>query len=313
VSNPFYGQVPLNTQTGGETISVGRLYQVNPLWAEIWNMNPPVGISNYHAGYFQVEHRFGRGFAFLANYTVSKLLSDVGGLDYGQFTQGYAGQGAPQAGLPMSDIYGLAPTDISQKLMFNYLFDVPVGRGKRLLGNPASAGAKVLDKVVGGWQMAGVTTFRTGQPVVIHCLYPQCFEWYNIGQGRGERPMFVTPAVPFDNQVSGHTALEGSAGYTPYFNPAAFRITRNLEIGNVPGTMPNFRSPGFSQWDFALLKNIGLAGEQTRLQLRFEAQNLFNKMNPAAPDGTVGARTFGMISGQSGSPRQVMIAAKLYF
>jgi hypothetical protein len=36
-------------------------------------------------------------------------------------------------------------------------------------------------------------------------------------------------------------------------------------------------------------------------------------MNPAAPDGTVGARTFGMISGQSGSPRQVMIAAKLYF
>ncbi|MCC6393266.1 MAG: TonB-dependent receptor [Bryobacterales bacterium] len=313
VTNPFYGQVPANTNTGGPTIPLGRLYQTNPLWSEIWSMNPPEGTSNYHAGYVQVEHRFGHGFTFLANYTISKLLQDVGGLDYGQFTQGYAGQGAPQAGLGMSDIYGLAPTDISQKLLFNYLFEVPVGHGKRLLGNPQTSTSKGFEKVVGGWQMAGVTTYRTGQPLVIHCLYPQCFQWYNIGQSRGSRPVFVTPTVAYDNHVSGHTALEGAPGYQPYFNPASFRITQGMEIGNVPGTLPNMRGPGFSQWDFSLLKNIGLGGEVRRLQLRFEAQNLFNHMNAAAPNGTVGARTFGMITAQTGNPRQVMIAAKLYF
>ncbi len=313
VSNPFYGQIPVNTITGGSTISVGRLYELNPLWSEIWNMNQPLGTSNYHAAYFQVEHRFARGFAFLANYTISKLLEDVGGLDYGQFTQGYAGQGAPQAGLGMSDIYGLAPTDISQKFLFNYLFDIPVGRGKRLLGNPQTGAAKALNQIVGGWQVAGLTTFRAGRPIVIHCLYPNCFNWYNIGQSRGERPRFTSPGVAYDNQVSGHTALDGSAGYQPYFNTAAFRVTQNMEIGDVPGTLPNMRGPGFSQWDLSLLKNIGLGGEGCYLQLRFEAQNLFNHMNAADPDGTVLARTFGTITGQNGNPRLAMIAARIYF
>src|SRR5262249_22309033 len=146
---------------------------------------------------------------------------------------------------------------------------------KRLLGNPTDAAARVLDKVVGGWRVAGTTTFRTGQPLLIYTpsggVGGLGSQWYNIGQGRTTRPRFITPRTAYDNQVSGHSALEGSSQFTPYFNPAAFRLVEGFEIGDVGSTMPNLRGPGFSQWDFSVMKNFGLWRESTSLQFRFEA------------------------------------------
>jgi hypothetical protein len=288
------------------------MFQLNPIWSEVWTMGEPLGISNYNAGYLQVEHRFGRGFAFLANYTISKMLQDVGGID-NQFAQGPSQHGFPQAGLGMGDIYGIAPTDMAQKLLFNYLLEMPVGRGRRFLGAPQSTGAKVVEKVLGGWQVAGTTTFYSGQALIVGCPYPFCSQWYNIGQARRLRPRFVFPRVPYDNQVDGHTALEGSAGFRHYLNPASFRPTEGFEIGDVGSVLPDKRGPGFSQWDLSLMKNLGLGAEHRYLQLRFEAQNVFNHMNAANPNGEITARTFGMITAQRGSPRLVMMAAKLYF
>jgi hypothetical protein len=67
--------------------------------------------------------------------------------------------------------------------------------------------------------------------------------WYNIGHGRDSQPVFV-PGVDYRNNVSGHTALEGAPGFRPFFNPDAFRVVRDFEIGDVPSTMPNYRAPG---------------------------------------------------------------------
>jgi hypothetical protein len=69
-------------------------------------------------------------------------------------------------------------TDVPKhRVKWNFLLDLPVGRGKKLLGNAN----KVLDKVVGGWQVAGVGSLRstwftlptgnwnfTGEPVQIY-------------------------------------------------------------------------------------------------------------------------------------------------
>ncbi len=67
------------------------------------------------------------------------------------------------------------------------------------------------------------------------------------------------------------------------------------------------------QWDLAVMKNFRLLGEGRSLQLRAEAENLFNQMNPGMPNGAVTQRTFGMITAQDGSPRRIMLAAKLVF
>ena len=104
------------------------------------------GLSNYNAVYFQVEHRFGKGFTFLANYTISKLLQDTGGIDNGQ-PQGQGEQAHPRPAWHRRCLR-LAPSDIAQKFQVNYSVDLPIGRGKKFLGNAPA----LLDKIVGGWQ-----------------------------------------------------------------------------------------------------------------------------------------------------------------
>lgn len=311
VQNPFYGQITPLTGMGGRTLPYGRLFQLHPLWSEIWTVGEPLGRSNYHSGYVQVEHRFGRGFSFLANYTFAKLLQDSGALD------GQQGMPFPQAGLGLDSVYGVAGSDINHKLLFNYSWDLPFGRGRAFLADPQSFTGRLLEQVAGGWTLAGTTTYRAGTPTAIrvpsNTVGGPGSQWYNIGHGRDSLPVFVTPRVQYNNNVSGHQALEGAAGFTPYFNPKAFRIVEGYEIGDVPSYLTQMRNPGFSQWDFAVMKSIPLWSESTRLQIRFEAQNFFNHMNAGSPDSSLVSRTFGTITGQSGIPRRVMVAAKFQF
>jgi hypothetical protein len=316
VPNPFYGQIPPGTARSGQYIPLGQLFQQQPLWSQITTTGDPIGTANYNAGYVQIEHRFAHGFGFLANYTLSKLMEDCGGIDHSS-----PGPGAApyvQAGLGPGDIYSLDIASFRHKAVFNYSFELPFGRGKRFLNNTSEFSGKLLDKLIGGWVAAGVTTFHSGTPLsVIGCNDL----WWIAGQatnsGNPERPVFVYPRLQYNNNVSGHAALVGSANYTPYMNRAAFRFAQAtpnlLEIGDVPASFAGLISPSFSQWDFSLMKNFNLGKESRYLQFRFEAQNLFNHMNAGKPDQYLTNATFGMITSQSGSPRLAMLAAKFYF
>ncbi|MCC6860766.1 MAG: carboxypeptidase regulatory-like domain-containing protein [Bryobacterales bacterium] len=315
VDNPYYGRIP-SGGNAGKTLPFGRMYTLNPLWNEIWTFGDPLGTSNYHSAYIQAEHRFGRGFTFLANYTFGKQLQDVGAIE-GQRMQGQGGQAFPQAGLGLGDIYGLSVDDIRHKLLFNYSWDLPFGRGKSFMTNAPA----VVDKIFGGWRVAGTTTFRAGTPTYAYIgsggVGGLGSQWYNIGHSRTSRPVFVVPRVGYDGGVDGHTALEGSAGYSPYVIRDSMRLpltlSNNVEIGDVPSAFTDLRDPGFSQWDFSVLKNFPFAGEQRYVQFRMEAENLFNQMNPGSPGRNIVARDFGMITGQRGNPRRIMLALKLYF
>ncbi|HEX4230276.1 MAG TPA: TonB-dependent receptor [Bryobacteraceae bacterium] len=324
VSNPFYGQVPAGTPTGGPVISLGRLYQLNPLYEEVWTSGGSYsntasnaaglttwGVSNYNAFTASIEHRFGNGFSFLANYTFSKLLQDTGSIGNGE-AQGIGEQAQPQAGLGLGDVYGVAPSDFTHKVLFNYSVDLPFGRGKKFFSGVPS----VADKFIGGWRIAGTTTFRSGQPIQVYTpsggVGGLGSAWYNIGQGRNQRPLTIA-GQPLGLTSDGHQALVGSANFEPYANPSAFTLPAGFQLGNVPSTYGYWYGPGFSQWDMALMKEFGLGKESRRLQLRFEAQNVFNHMNAGNPVTGVTTSGFGQIITQSGNPRQAMVAAKLYF
>jgi hypothetical protein len=326
VANPFYGQVPGGTPTGSANISLGRLYQLNPLYEELWTSGgcycntasgaaglSTWGLANYNALTVSAEHRFGNGFSFLTNYTFSKLQEDTGSIGNGQ-PVGTGEQSQPQAGLGLSSVYGVAAGTFTQKLLFNYSVELPFGHGKRFMPD-ASA---LLDKFVGGWRLAGTTTFRTGTPIQIYTpsggVGGLGSAWYNIGQGRNQQPV-QSCAGPSScgSTMNGHSALVGSANYQNYINPQDFAEPVGFQLGNVPYSYGNWFGPGFSQWDMALMKEIRLGSESRRLQLRFEAQNILNHMNAANPISGVNASGFGSIIAQSGNPRQAMVAAKLYF
>ena len=312
VPSPFYGFIPAGSSRGGNVLALGNLYQLNPLWQQISTTGDPDGVSNYNSGYIQAEHRFGRGFSLLANYSLSKLMEETGSVDH-------SSPGSArffQAGLGRWDVYSEANSYSRHRGIINFGLDLPVGRGRALLNSPQTTGEKVLDKVAGGWTLAGTALFRSGVPLRVQGTNGL---WWNAGHasnGDSERPVFVVPRAQFNNNVSGHQSLEGSAGYTPYLNVAAFRRAEAradiLEVGDTAWVLP-VRGPAFSQWDLSLLKNVGLGKESVYMQIRFEAQNLLNHMNAGNPDINITSRTFGTITSQSGSSRVVMLAAKLYF
>ena len=315
VDNPFFGRIP-SGGNAGSVLYFGRMYTLNPLWNEIWTFGDPLGTSNYHSGYAQVEHRFGQGFILLANYTFGKLLQDVGALQ-GQFMQGQGGQAFPQAGLGLGDIYGLAVHDIRHKLLVNYSWDLPFGRGRALAGNAG----RLLDLLIGNWRVAGTLTLRSGYPTYAFIggggVGAPGAQWYNLGHSRMSRPVFVVPRIDYKGGVGGHTALEGSAGYKPYVIRESMRLPQiwpdRVEIGDVPTTFTDLRDPAFTQWDFSVLKNFPLPGESRYVQFRLEAENLLNHMNAGTPGRNILARDFGMITSQAGNPRRLMLALKIYF
>jgi len=313
VDNPFYGIVTSTKERGAKQVRFGSLFMNNPMWGDVWTFGSPAGVSNYNAGYLQAEHRFGKGFTVLANYTISKLLNDVGTMD-GQNSQGRQVDAHPQAGLPLGEIYGIAKTDISQKLLINYAFELPIGRGKRLLRDPQGFGANLLEKVVGGWHVAGTSTYRTGVPLVIEI--PRTApgkiggNWWVINQGKSTRPLFTGQA--YLNNVSGHDALIGSANRQYYFNPKAFRYPTGFEIGDIPSVISDLRAPGFSNWDFTVMKDFKVR-ERGTLQVRCEATNLLNHMNAAAPVVDMSKANFGVIEKAASGSRGLTVAARFTF
>jgi len=313
VPNPFYGVLPSNKERGAKTVRLGSLYTTSPIWGDIWTYGQPMGLANYNSAYLQVDHRFGHGLTFHGAYTIGKLLNDVGTFD-GQQGQGRQVDSIPQAGLPLSDVYGEANSDIPHKLVLNFAYDLPVGRGKALLGSPNSFASKLLDTAIGGWQFAGTSIIRNGTPINITLARAKptnaIGNWWAVNQGKGTRGVFVAGQQLLTG-TDPRKAIYGTEGFQYYFNPKAVRLPTGMEIGDVPTTCSYLRNPGSINLDLALMKDFRLY-ERVKLQLRAEAANALNHMNVGSPGNSQDSSNFGYITSNGGG-RAIMVAAKLMF
>ena len=255
-----------------------------PLWDQITTYGDPDFVSNYQAMVASIEHRFAHGFGFLANYTLSREMSDGG--QNNAATLGYV-----QAGIPYGKDNYVNVRYPLHAFVFNYSYELPFGKGRTFLTAPQTMANKVLDKVVGGWTIAGITTATSGSGIGVT---NGCPDWYTAGQATNSweacRPAFVSSAgikSDWSDHASGHRALIGAANYQPWLNYAAFRTPQFLpnptgakgvyaEIGNVPVVLD--AGPWSSDWDFSLMKNFYLGKESRYFQLRMESYNLWNHM-----------------------------------
>ena len=323
VDNPVYGSVPGGWANNGPTTPLGMVYLNNPLFGQAWVNGEGGGTSNYFQGYIQAEHRFGNGFSLLSSYTLSKMMQDTGALSNwggsygGNGTGSYDSNGYPQAGLGLGDIYAVAPNDRTHRFLINYSYDLPFGRGRRFLHSPSGVGGAVLNNTVGGWTVAGTTTYWSGEPLGITGV--NAGFWSSIQQSRGVRADFTQQCIAnnfnYNNHVSGTATvmIQGQSGGATYFNTKCFRQPVEQEIGNVPALISNLRGPGYSNWDFAALKNFGLWSASSKLQIRTEVSNLWNHFDAANPDEKITDGAFGHVTSQANEPRRMMLAAKIIF
>lgn len=289
VPNPLFGKLPATSSLGGATISRSQSLQDFPAYTSVNLLSPNMGNSIYHSLQVRAEKRFSHGLSFLVAYTASKLIGDTG-LNILNVTM----PGNPQSdvGCGQSRKYdrrscrSIEPQDVSQMFVVSYVYELPVGSGKRLL-----SGAGPLPKILGGWQVNGIATLHTGLPLVIR----------GANNRAADRP----------NQIRSAKLPEGQQTLNQWFDTLAFVAPPMFTYGSTPRTQPDVRGPGAASFDFSLFKNFRIS-ERTALQFRSEFFNFFNRVNFNLPNGTFTSGGFGRIT-TAGDPRRVQLALKLMF
>ena len=109
--------------------------------------------SNYNSLQMPLEKRYSHGLQFEAAYPYSHALDNASSASLGSVNNGdFQDQRFPNLN------YGNTNFDVRQRFVLSYLYDLPFGRGK-LFAKDAN---RVLNQIIGGWQMSGVFSAATG-------------------------------------------------------------------------------------------------------------------------------------------------------
>jgi len=217
-----------------------------------------------------VEKRFSHGLNFTGSYFLSKSIDDV--LSDSYFSPKSIDQvitgNSPQNSTNLRAEKSITPYDMTHQVSINYLYELPFGEGRPFLSQGG-----IVNGVIGGWSLSGVTTFRTGTPVVLTPLFN------NTGQVAEALRVNVIPGI--DSRVPNPSAFQ-------WFNPAAFDQPPDFSLGDGPRTMPALRNPGTQNFDMSLTKRVPITQDWT-LEVIMEAFNSFNHANLNKPDGMIGS------------------------
>ena len=200
----------------------------------------PMGFSNFNGFNFEFERRFNHGLSFQAFYSLANILTEV------------TGAASSTTSIPTLNAYlpGAVPTDLAQRDRFlnyqrytsgagganiphmqtryNWVWQLPFGKGKAVLGNAHGA----VDKVIGGWAISGVgqrisnyftlptSIYPTGNQIQLYkyqnpvqdCRSGICYPAYLYWNG------YISPA-----QVNAHNAAgqcTGVCGVPDNYKPA---------------------------------------------------------------------------------------------
>jgi hypothetical protein len=275
VPNPFFGVIKDPTSAlSGPQVARRVTMLPYPQYTGVASESPSLGNSIYHSLQARMEKRFAHGFTLLASYTLGKNLTNATGASI-------------QDPNNLKAERGLANFDVSQRLVFSGVLELPVGRGKHLGTN----WQKPVDLILGGWQFNAIAAFQKGLPLA-------------LSSTGAARPNEVHPLQPIEGPMQSRLGQ--------YFDTTAFAIPAAFTYGNAPPTIPDLRSPGINNFDLSLFKNFRIV-ERLTAQLRFEAFNAFNRVQFGSPGLQNGTASFGIITSQLNTPRKLQIAMKLIF
>jgi hypothetical protein len=188
---------------------------------------------------------------------------------------------------------GNSEFDAKHQITADFVYDLPFGRGKAFAHNIGWA----LDEAIGGWQVSGIETWRTGLALTADSGIASTT---SLAADPGE--IFIGPRSALQTNV--HMLPDGTVQL--YKDPTAAIAAFTPPLGVQTGTRDNLRGPHFSNLDVAVNKNFPLGSERYRLQFRAEAYNAFNHTNFGLPDPTL-TGSFGQLTSEAGvEPSRVM-------
>jgi Carboxypeptidase regulatory-like domain len=276
-------------QTQPSQLSNTNLSRPFPKFGGFQVMNAP-SHSSYHALYLKVQQRFSRGLTFLSSFSWSKSIDNGSGI---RTSDGDSLTPSNDYNLELER--GLSAFDFRRRWTSSWVWELPVGRGKRWLSEN-----RIADLALGGWQLGGILTLQDGFPFTVTCGSG------NIQNGGGicyPDSTGANPNLPRDQQT--RTRFFNTDAYVdriPVNGPFRFGATaRNSVIG-----------PGIISFDASANKKFNLT-ESKYLEFRTEIFNLSNHPIWNPPGSQLRTANYGVINSTRIDSRQIQFALKLVF
>ena len=255
-----------------------------------------VGYSNFNALEAVYRQHFG-GLQADFNYTFSKALDitsqaerlgNSATTNYAQIMNSWA----------PNQLYGPSDADVRHQLNSNFVWDLPVGRGKKLLANSN----RLANEIVGGWQTTGIVRWTSGFPFLVNNggYYPTNWDI----QGYAEQ---IAP-IPSRANAHGHLTQR-------FADPAAVFASFAHALPGESGTRNSLRGDGYFDWDEGLNKTMPLT-ERFKLILRWDMFNVTNsvRFDPQSISSTLdNPQSFGNATELLTNYRLAQFAARIEF
>jgi len=278
VANPFYGLVNSGVLAAPQ-VSRAQLLRPYPQFTSVIPLFSSGSSSSYNSLQVRFSKRYAHGLQFEGSYVWSKVIDN---------------------GTNHQDSYNILADravtsyDITHRFVVGYIYELPFGRGRRFGAHAPAA----VNLVLGGWQINGITTIQSGAPLAISA---------NNTSGLGN------PTERANN--NGHSAtLTGDVHdrLNRYFDTGVFSQPAPFTLGNVGGYLSDLRTPYTNNTDLSLFKEF-FPTEKVRVQFRSEFMNSLNRVQFGGPNTSVTSTSFGVITSQANSPRQLQFGLKILF
>jgi len=258
VDNPFYNYLtpalfpgPLRNQ---KTVPLSSLLVPYPQYGGLYEVGTLGASERYNSLEFRAQKAFSRGWNFLGSYVYIREKTErlFNELDVYQNNLAYQNSNQPRHRFIMAGTY-----------------ELPFGVGRSYL----SSMPRLMDALVGGWKLTGVSTYSSGAILRFDKMNYNCQD----------------PTV--SDPTPGH-----------WFNTAAFSpIPANtFVIRSNPLQFDNLTGPSYYMLDATLAKTFRIT-ERFRAELKAASYNVLNRLNRGNPNMDVNSSQFGQALYQ-GSP-----------
>ncbi|NDQ57051.1 MAG: carboxypeptidase regulatory-like domain-containing protein [Acidipila sp.] len=259
------------------------------------------GRSNYNAGFFSLRKQTSNGLTLNFNYTFSHAFDQIG--------QNQESLNETSDAFNLNRDYGSASFDRRHAITALVTYDLPFGRGSRF------SSGNWFDRVIGGWNMAGVWNYGSGLPLDVY--YGNSCEEYGQGGVFGNCSAYI-PITKTSYSLSPHQL--GAGVVNGFADPTAARLNFRTPDVLLDGRTGRGAVRSLGRWgvDFGLSKTTKIT---ERVSTRFDMQitNVFNHpllQNSDATDAhlNVASRSgFGVLNTQYNQPRFIQFGLRLDF
>jgi outer membrane receptor protein involved in Fe transport len=207
--------------------------------------------SSYKAFEAKIEKRFNNGLQFVSHYT----FSHADGYDSNYYAISH----------PIA--YGPVDFNRNHVFVFNTVYELPFGKGKKYMGNSSRA----MDYAVGGWQLANTTNWSSGLPWTPS--FAECGPEEDVGICRPNKGTGTLHTGAGSLDPVSHTITYFTPVANIVTNPGVFADPGAANLGNLGRN--TYHGPGGFYSDLSAVKKFRVT-ERLSAQFRVDAFNVFN-------------------------------------